>query len=315
MIEVHFINVGYGDAALILQKALGRVQFCMLIDCGGATVGDNDPAGFRVTAAEYVKKLGIKRIDIVLLSHLHLDHSGGILAIAEHFDVRELWTSYVPDENAGALQTNEALSSGSMNLMDSLRIYAKALKMLRAKNTVIRTITTGLIKNCPAGTIRIYAGNKALYERQAEILDAAFAQNAADTPLRELHGFINNTSLRAEAVLHNTVFLFAGDICASEWEKEGILGADVVKLPHHCHADSMNETIAKQLASKYTVISVSNTRTDNCPDPYIIKILKEFGSSVLFTDAVNMPDFPVKKHHAVVFNVDTGGLLALKFNN
>jgi hypothetical protein len=49
MTEIHFINVGYGDAALVTRRAPDRRPFAMLVDCGGETSGGADPPGCRVT--------------------------------------------------------------------------------------------------------------------------------------------------------------------------------------------------------------------------------------------------------------------------
>jgi beta-lactamase superfamily II metal-dependent hydrolase len=307
--EVHFINVGYGDASLILQKKPDGRQFCMLIDCGGETIGD-DPAGLRVTAWEYLKKLGIDKIDIVLLTHLHLDHSGGILNIARNFAVSELWTNYVPNKAYWdeKIKIDEELASGPINLLKSLQLYCQALKILSAGGTRIREITSEFFFKGPLGNGRILMGNAALQNRQSKILDHIFAQKAENALLCELDGFINNTSLRTQLHLKHSVFLFAGDIYASEWGKEQIDPADVVKIPHHGHTDCMSSVIAKKLSAKYAIVSVSDTRTD-CPSPKILEMLQNAGSRVLFTDAVKQLDGPGDpKHSAIVFHPEGGGL-------
>ncbi|MFA9380945.1 MAG: ComEC/Rec2 family competence protein [Acetanaerobacterium sp.] len=316
MTEVHFINVGYGDAAFILQKGPDQQQFSMLIDCGGETTGDDDPAGFRITAADYLKTLGIKRIDIVLLSHLHLDHAGGMAAIAENFAVGELWTNYIPDRRHWdkKIPAHEDLTAGSENLLKSLRIYVKALKILESRGTVVRAFTTGFMATCPFGEIRILAGNPALFTRQSELLNQSFSGGAANAPLGELDAFINNTSLRAKISFPDAVFLFAGDIYATEWEKEDISRADVVKLPHHGHADSLTEAIAQKLSAEYVVISVSNTRTDLCPAPQIIDLCERAGSCVLFTDGIGTADGSHdREHRSIVFYLNGKDLPAPNF--
>src|SRR5665648_100682 len=229
MMEVHFINVGYGDAILVLDKKRGAV----LIDCGGETAGSDDPTGMRTTAAEYLKTLGVCSIDTVLVSHLHLDHSGGLLEIAQNFAVGSLWTNYVP-AGQSRVYADEQLSSGPKNLLTSLNVYSKALQVLRGKGTRLSVLSTGGEMSCPFGDVRVLAAEPKLFARQAEILDDAFERSACEEPLRELDGFINNTSLRLQMSIEGVPFLFAGDIYAREWEKEEISQADVVKMSHHC---------------------------------------------------------------------------------
>jgi beta-lactamase superfamily II metal-dependent hydrolase len=137
---------------------------------------------------------------------------------------------------------------------------------------------------------------------------------AENTSLGELHGFINNTSLLAEVHIQERVFLFTGDISAPEWEKGNIAHADVVKLPHHGHSDAINEAIIQELNPKYAVISVSNTRADNCPDPQIIEMLQKAGAYILFTDAVGRANYPANsKYYAIIFRIDEGKILSVAF--
>ncbi len=87
------------------------------------------------------------------------------------------------------------------------------------------------------------AGRPAIYGRQAAILDRLFTDGASNAPIKELDAFINGASLRAELRIFDAVFLFMGDISAAEWEEDGVVRADVVKLPHHGHADSMSLSV------------------------------------------------------------------------
>ena len=68
-----FINVGYGDAILIRSGS-----FTMLVDCGDWTVGDGGPDSQRISAADFLRQEGIDTLDLLVLTHLHRDHSGGL---------------------------------------------------------------------------------------------------------------------------------------------------------------------------------------------------------------------------------------------
>ena len=73
--EVHFIDVGQGDAILVLTPS--RV---MLVDAGPR---DGD-------AVCYLRSLGVDGIDLVIATHPHADHIGGMPAIFNAFPVREI---------------------------------------------------------------------------------------------------------------------------------------------------------------------------------------------------------------------------------
>lgn len=72
-----FLNVGQGDSELILSS-------------GGETVlidGGPDPVLILRKLAEY----GVRRIDLMVLSHPHDDHAVGLLAVIDHLPVGALW--------------------------------------------------------------------------------------------------------------------------------------------------------------------------------------------------------------------------------
>ncbi|MGF1583816.1 MAG: MBL fold metallo-hydrolase [Bacteroidales bacterium] len=73
--EIHFINVGQGDAILVLTPSK-----TMLIDAGPL---DGNAAG-------YLRSLGVTEIDVVIATHPHADHIGGMPDIFESFPVREI---------------------------------------------------------------------------------------------------------------------------------------------------------------------------------------------------------------------------------
>ena len=74
-IKVHNIDVGQGSATLV-QTLNGKN---ILVDTGW------DFAGDRLTA--YLKKVGIKKLDAMVITHRHMDHIGAVQAVAEKFRV------------------------------------------------------------------------------------------------------------------------------------------------------------------------------------------------------------------------------------
>jgi competence protein ComEC len=86
-LRVTFLDVGQGDAALVE----GPGGFVMLIDGGGAVTGTFDP-GARVVGP-VLRRKGIDRIDLMVLSHPHPDHMGGLFHLLSEFEVRALWTA------------------------------------------------------------------------------------------------------------------------------------------------------------------------------------------------------------------------------
>ncbi len=70
-LELHFIDVGQGDAVLIRTPT------------GNTVVYDGGQA--RDTALLYLTHVGVEHVDLVIASHAHFDHIGGLPAIIDAF--------------------------------------------------------------------------------------------------------------------------------------------------------------------------------------------------------------------------------------
>lgn len=72
--QVHFIDVGNADATLFIQNG-----HTMLFDVATAGRGDD--------VAAYLKNLGIEYVDVLVVSHPHDDHMGGMGKFLSEIDV------------------------------------------------------------------------------------------------------------------------------------------------------------------------------------------------------------------------------------
>lgn len=100
---VHYIDVGQGDSELICCGG----QY-MLIDAGTPSSGD--------TVVEYIRDLGIKKLDYVVCTHGHADHCGGLDTAVESFDVDTVFTSPYAGDAASYLRFVETVESAQLTL-------------------------------------------------------------------------------------------------------------------------------------------------------------------------------------------------------
>ena len=89
ILEVRFLDIGQGDAALVRWPD-GRDW---LVD--GGPPGDG--------LLRWLRREGITQLDAVFVSHAHPDHHGGLLPVLAALDVRSLWLPRRPPDPSGAL--------------------------------------------------------------------------------------------------------------------------------------------------------------------------------------------------------------------
>src|SRR6266705_5864162 len=105
-LEIRFLNVGQGDAALIRSGTK-----TLLIDAGGS-------AG----VVSYLHAFYIDTIDLVIASHNHADHIGGMSGVLHSAVVRFYMDNGVPQTTATYQRTIEAVqASGAHYLRPTAR--------------------------------------------------------------------------------------------------------------------------------------------------------------------------------------------------
>ena len=82
-LAVHFIDVGQGDAILIQAPDKN-----VLIDGGPRNAGSD--------LTRYLKQAGVSQLDLVISTHPHDDHIGGLPAVLEAIPVEEVIDPAVP---------------------------------------------------------------------------------------------------------------------------------------------------------------------------------------------------------------------------
>jgi competence protein ComEC len=105
-LELTSIDVGQGDSLLLMFPEGAR----MLVD-GGGLLQFGKPRKSNLDIGEdvvspYLWTRGIKTLDVVVATHAHEDHIGGLPAILENFRPKELWVGANPPERLVAIARN-----------------------------------------------------------------------------------------------------------------------------------------------------------------------------------------------------------------
>ena len=114
-VALHVLDVGQGDA-LLVEGPSGR-RFMM--DGGGIMNSDYD-IGERMVLPALLTR-GVRRLDMLVLSHAHPDHAEGLLTVLEQLSVGELWLGADPPDDPLVLALEETAARRGVSVRHVVR--------------------------------------------------------------------------------------------------------------------------------------------------------------------------------------------------
>lgn len=268
-LTVHFIDVGQGDSVLV-QTPGGRN---MLIDTGGRReeFQTGTGAGDQVVTP-YLRRIGVHRLDALVLTHPHEDHSGGAAYLVNNFPVGLAVVS-----PAGAIAGEgetafaESAAGGEKGKGDAggdiPPAYTDLLKKMAAEGIPVSSAVAG-------DTIR-------LDDRVS--IEVLSPEETAEVEKQNL----NNSSLVIKLTYGRRSFIFTGDVEPEAQrrllQREAGLQADVLKLPHHGSRLLLPELV-ERVKPEVAVISVGAHNTFGHPAQSTLDLLDRAGAKVYRTD-------------------------------
>lgn len=229
----HFLDVGQGDAILVQYG-----NKTMLVDGGPIDAGP--------TVASYLKSRGVSSIDVIVSTHPHADHIGGLLTVLDEFPVKVVYDIGIPHTT----QTYETY----LTLIDE-----KNIRFIVPKCGDTLDLAPGVVVQVlspPPGGL------------PGEDL------NENSMVLRIAHGDV------AFLLASDAGFEAEDAMLASGLD----LKSDVLKVGHHGSRYSSGEGFLKAVDPKYSVIDVGSSNVYGHPAPETVARLEEIGSKVYRTD-------------------------------
>lgn len=235
--RVVFFDVGQGDAALVESEA-----HSILIDTGP---GPPDGSGGR-RLVRALRSLGLRRIDVLVVTHADLDHRGGAEHVLATLKPRELWLP-------APARLDPAL----------LRLAAQA----RGQGARVRwrSAGSGLESLDPDLSLRILwppAGASGLSRNDGSLVLAV--------------------DLRAARFLFTADVGASTERALARLEAEALV-ADVLKLGHHGSRHSTTAGFLKAVAPRIAVLSAPCRPTRGLPSPAVLERLRAHAIPIVWT--------------------------------
>jgi len=236
-LAVHFIDVGQGDATLIAAQG----QF-MLIDGG--------ERGNERRVINYLRSAGVERLDIVVASHPHSDHIGGL----------------------------------AMGILDAFPVGVVIAPRLSAPHPT-RTYEHFL----EAVSRAVEQGTQARYAQPGDVFALGDAQVTILGPLTEDPRNLNNNSVIVRLDYGYTSAMFTGDAerraeAALAAAYGPALRVCVLKAGHHGSNTSSTDIFLYYTAPQFIVISCAAGNRHNHPDPRAMERIRATGATIYRTD-------------------------------
>ncbi len=233
---VVFCDVGQGDASYIhIEPSLD-----ILIDAGKYTSVDS--------CIRKNNRSFDKTIDAIFISHLQIDHFGGVESLRTRYKIAVVYVNTTPNMNMEA---------------------RTLLSRLRSSHISILPVTAGDVFEI--GDLRILT----LWPTR-DYLNAL-----------QDHSDPNTTSQILHIRYKQRTILYTGDILGDQWfslSDKPIIKSDILKVPHHGSKNGLNQNLLLLADPTYSVISVGKNNPYGHPSREIIELMEKYKSQILRTD-------------------------------
>ncbi|MEW6171847.1 MAG: DNA internalization-related competence protein ComEC/Rec2 [Bacillota bacterium] len=244
-LRVDFIDVGQGDCSLVRTPGGGTI----LIDTGGmpGELTGKTAEGMGMRVVRYLRRAGVRRLDVLVLTHPHEDHCGGARAVVERLPVKLV---VVPPIERGV---DEA--------------YDHLIDLIKKKGITVSVASAGdSIRVDPAVAISVLG---------------------PFLPLSREPEDFNNESVVLRMNYKGNTILFAGDVQEEGQRRLLQYGtdlkSDVLKVPHH-GSTLFLPAFYKMVKPQYAVIPVGQGNRYGMPSPAAVSELERLSAKVFRTD-------------------------------
>ncbi|AHH95003.1 ComEC/Rec2 family competence protein [Kutzneria albida] len=230
-------DVGQGDALVV---ATGDPSRAVLVDTGpdlSAVIG-------------CLRRLGVHRLPLVLISHLHADHIGGLASVLADYQVGAVGVGPLHEPGWAWQQVNRDAASAGVPIVD---------------------LALGQRWEWPGLTMEVLAPRE---------VPSTLGRDPAGTPINDASVVVRASTPAGRVLLSGDVELSGQAALLASGQD---LSAEVLKVPHHGSRYSLPRFL-ERVHPSVAVVSVGAGNTFGHPSPLVLDALTRGGTTVLRTD-------------------------------
>lgn len=233
-LQVHYIDVGQGD--------------CSLVVCDGQTLlidaGEN---GHETDVINYLRSLGIEKLDYIIATHPHSDHIGGMAEVIEEFGMDNIIMPKLTKEQTPTTKT-----------------YTKMLEAIKASGAKVISAKPGLS----------YTLGTAVVDILGPVTDDAESLNSMSVVAKVTHGE-NSFMFTGDAETDEEKEII---------ETGADLDADVLKMGHHGSNTSSHKDFLAEVTPEVCVILCGENNDYGHPHKEPLERVKKYTDEIYRTD-------------------------------
>jgi len=283
-VEVRVLDVGQGNAVLVRTPEHHAILF------------DGGPAGCDL--AGQLRGLGVRRLDLVVISHPHADHFAGLLEAVDDIEVavfidqvQVISSAGGPTGSpAGAARAGPSPAYGAAAAADRSAYgvtadgdsaeaseYLELRRCLAAEKCRYVLAGTGSSVQVDEVQVRLFAPARSL-----ALVDGPdpWAERGAEPSGDEL----NAASLVAVVSIDQVDVLLPGDAEAEVLERYDLPRVEILLVPHHGSRGAVSDRLLDELGAEAAVVSVGEDNYFGHPHAATVALLRERIGTVLRTD-------------------------------
>lgn len=318
MLRLTFFNVGDGDASLYQLIGEDGQSTNILIDSGREVPLSVLPKSKKMLAIEHLRKNNIKKIDLMIITHFHIDHMGGALSVLKEIPVSKMIVPYIPKGTIKAfpsIREDDPFHHKWDEFCHVLSLWEEIIKYAKDHNCEVVTAWDEPKTVIGEMTIKQILPPSEFREQKA-LYDYFYGTNgkAADHSGELLEPYWHSISEKknADSTMQlidykNCRILSCGDRYAATFEHDNIGHCDILKLPHHGDEKSMTEKLLDNLSPRFAIISCQMDPSQKKKRPYTgtVAMLQDRGIPLYCTEnkeLENLKEFTCEKIRLDVYD-------------